>query len=222
MLTTKQQESFQNLKDGKLNTKQKADFYYRLSNILKTELESIDDLILLIDEIPDGYEKKIDFRKSAVLAMKLTERLIEKVDPLPVVYPGGKAVKNFLAKQPSYIPNFDDLKVMHVLSYKPTAEEMSFFDQFSKHRRALDKIANPEKPPHEYVVYDQEEVKKVIDNEMVLRGIEEYTTETQPACGTQEDLLVLNSLMQAQKMGQFVPERTIKEMKKKFGIEEPK
>ena len=221
MLTTKQQESLQNLKDGKLNTKQKADFYYRLSNILKTELENLDDLLLLLDEIPDSYEKKIDFRKAAVSAMKLTEKLIEKVDPLPVVYPGGKAVKNFLIKNQSYIPGHEGPKTMLTIRYTPPKDEMLFFDQFSTHIRALEKTATPKKPFDEYKVLDPEDASQAVKNEMALRGIKEYTEETRPAPGTPEDLLVLNSLLQAQKMGMHPPSETIKELKRKLGIQEP-
>ena len=61
MLTYKQEETFQRLKEGKLTASQKADFYYRLSGILKKDLEGRNYLSRLLHEIPPkGILKKIN------------------------------------------------------------------------------------------------------------------------------------------------------------------
>lgn len=91
MLTDKQKETFQKLKDGKLTASERADFYYRLSGILKRDLEGLKDLSRLLDEIPEGNLKKINMMGAALTAMKLTEKLIQKLKP-PHVQP--KIVNN--------------------------------------------------------------------------------------------------------------------------------
>ena len=90
MLTENQKEAFRKIKekikleDGGLNAKQKGDFYYRMSKILKDELEGLKDLAFLLDELPDSYMRKIDFRDVVIAAMKLTEELVQRIDPWPV------------------------------------------------------------------------------------------------------------------------------------------
>jgi hypothetical protein len=81
MLTDNQRKTFQDIQEGKLNPKQKGDFYYRMSKILKEELEGLDDASRLLDELPESYLEKIDFEKIAVFATGLTEKLIEKRSP---------------------------------------------------------------------------------------------------------------------------------------------
>jgi hypothetical protein len=81
MLTDKQKETFQKLKDGKLTTSEKADFFYRLSGILKKDLKGLKDLSLLLDEIPEGNLKKINMLDSVTSAMELTKKLIQKLNP---------------------------------------------------------------------------------------------------------------------------------------------
>ena len=81
MLTDKQEETFQKLNAGKLTASEKADFYYRLSGILKKDLEGLKDLSRLLDEIPKGNLKKINLMDAATTAMELTEKLIKKLNP---------------------------------------------------------------------------------------------------------------------------------------------
>lgn len=138
MLTRRQQETFQKLKEGKLTTKQKADFYYRVSNILKDDLESIDDLMRLIDELPDAYLEKIDFRKAAVSAMKLTETLIKKLDPVPL------SVSDDLTYQAvSYLTVHNvrhgkpDTTINVKTTYAPTEDEIEFFKMLKAHADGL-------------------------------------------------------------------------------------
>ncbi len=81
MLTDKQEMTFQKLKAGELTASEKADFYYRLSGILKKDLEGLKDLSRLLDEIPEGSLKKINLVEAAVTAMDLTEKIVKKLDP---------------------------------------------------------------------------------------------------------------------------------------------
>lgn len=109
MLTQNQKEAFKKIKekvsveDGGLNAKQKGDFYYRMSKILKDELEGLNDLVFLMNELPDSYLEKIDLNETAKSAMKLTEELIKKLNPpqirakqLKNKKVGYVAVKNFI------------------------------------------------------------------------------------------------------------------------------
>ena len=86
MLTDTQKKTFNDLKDGKLSPKQKADFYFRMSNILKEKLEEVKDAIYLLNEIPDSYLEKIDLAEAATGAMKLSEAILKK-RALPQVRP---------------------------------------------------------------------------------------------------------------------------------------
>lgn len=101
MLTDRQKETFKELKEGKLTAKQKADFYYRMSNILKDNLEGLEEMAFLLKEIPDNYLEKINLIVAAISAMKLTEELIKKLDPPQVRKknlvgkPALEAVKSF-------------------------------------------------------------------------------------------------------------------------------
>lgn len=79
MMTDTQKETLKDLKNGKLNPKQKADFYYRMSNILRAYLDGIDEAVHLLNEIPDSYLKKIDFAVSAVNTMHLCEMILQKM-----------------------------------------------------------------------------------------------------------------------------------------------
>jgi len=81
MLTDKQEKTFQKLKVGELNASERADFYYRLSGILKKDLGGLRDLSRLLDEIPEGNLKKINLMEAATAAMELTEKLVKKLDP---------------------------------------------------------------------------------------------------------------------------------------------
>ena len=92
MLTDTQKGTLLKLKDGKLTPKQKADFYYRMSNILKKELEGLDDVLLLLEEIPDTYLEKISLQNTAAPAMKLATKILEKVG-LPHVRRKGMPYK---------------------------------------------------------------------------------------------------------------------------------
>lgn len=100
MLTDTQSKGFKDVKEaGKLSPKQKADFYFRMSKILKEQLEKIRDAVYLLNEIPDSYLEKIDFAEAAIDAMQLSETVLKKMQ-LPTVQPTFnktkiQAVKSF-------------------------------------------------------------------------------------------------------------------------------
>lgn len=102
MLTENQKKTFQELKEGKLTAKQRTDFYYRMSKILKNELERIEEMTCLLNELPDVYLEKVDFTNTIAAAMELTETLLKKLDPPQIrakhtknQYVGFSAVKSF-------------------------------------------------------------------------------------------------------------------------------
>lgn len=87
MLTDTQKKTFKDLNDGKkLSPKQKADFYYRMSNILKDKLEDTKYAMYLLNVLPDSYLEKIDLSDAATSSMQLSETILKKMS-LPQVQP---------------------------------------------------------------------------------------------------------------------------------------
>ncbi len=114
MLTDRQKETFKDLKEGKLTPKQKADFYYRMSNILKDNLEGLEDVAFLLNEIPASYLEKINLIAAATSAMKFTEKLIETTNPPQV------RKKNFV--------NATELEAVKCFDFGPLNETHYFKD----------------------------------------------------------------------------------------------
>ena len=84
MLTDKQKQTFKDLKAGKLTARQKADFFYRMSNILKSNLDDIRELSCMFDELPESYLEKINLREAGLHVMGLTEKIVEKIQPAEI------------------------------------------------------------------------------------------------------------------------------------------
>ena len=84
MITDAQEETLKKLEAGKLSPKQKADFYYRMSNILKNYLEGLNEAAYLLDAIPDSYLEKINLQGAAAKSMLLCEAMMKQLD-LPTV-----------------------------------------------------------------------------------------------------------------------------------------
>lgn len=140
MLTVKQKAIFQELKQGKLTPKQKADFYYRMSKIFKAEAEStIKEMSMLLDEIPDTYLDKIDFYAMANDSMELLEKLAERLEPAPVYnMEDGKIVsRRYRVEINNPLPDIivrDDYKPLAILNvtYQPDESEAKFIDGLQK------------------------------------------------------------------------------------------
>lgn len=170
MLTTRQQESFQKLKEGRLTTKQKADFYYRVSNILKDDLESIDDQIRLLEDLPNSYLEKIDFRKATLSAMKLTEMLLKKLDPTPVsVSEDGayQAVSYFAAR--NIFPDLPDTTINFKAVSEPTKEEIDFFNKLKWHAKGLNALTETG-GKHALSVYGPDQINEEFVSMVLCEG----------------------------------------------------
>ena len=164
MLTDKQEETFQKLKAGELTASEKADFYYRLSGILKKELDGIGDLSRLLNEIPDSYLKKIDVRGAAIAAMKLTEKLVERVGPAPIAAKDqdGKyhVYRHFRVDMSGQLRGLTQSTVDIDVVYEPTKEEIQFFGQLMYHITRLEEIYRFNERPNE--VFTPVELDKTV------------------------------------------------------------
>jgi len=153
MLNSKQRETFQKIKEGGLTAKQKGDFYYRMSKILKDELEGLNDLVFLLNELPDSYMKnKIGFEKAAVDAMGLTEKLIDMLDPPAIREDDHQAKQRFRVDLASALPGFPSTVAMYKASYSPSEEEIAFSHRLSCHTQRLKEILTGGQYPKLYSV----------------------------------------------------------------------
>lgn len=141
MLTVKQKTMLQELRQGeKMDAKEKADFYYRMSKIFKAEAEStIKEMSLLLDEIPDTYLEKIDFYEMANDSMELLEKLVERLEPAPTYGDGEdkKVSRQYRVNINNPIPEIiqaDDYKPLAVIAvtYRPDESEIRFAERLKK------------------------------------------------------------------------------------------
>jgi hypothetical protein len=154
MLSTTQRETFQKIKEGGgLTAKQKGDFYYRMSKILKDELEGLNDLVFLLNELPDSYMKnKIDFKKVAVDAMGLTEKLIDMLDPPAIREDNHQAKQRFRVDLASALPGFPSTIAIYKAFYSPSKEEIDFSHRLLCHTQRLKEILTGGQLPKLYSV----------------------------------------------------------------------
>ena len=161
MLTENQKEAFRKIKEkvkvesGGLNAKQRGDFYYRMSKILKEEIEGLNDLVFLLNELPDSYLEKIDLRDAALSAMDLTEKLTRMLAPSPIAAPDEKGIRHvfrhFMVELPNPFPGMQTATASIKATYEPTSEEIVFFNQFVGHIGKLEEIYDEnEHDPHHY------------------------------------------------------------------------
>jgi hypothetical protein len=167
-----QKKAFQDLKDGKLTPKQKADFYYRLSGILKNDLEGFEDMTHLLDELPPSYLEKIDYRKAANAATGLLQKLIQKLGPSSIAEPDENGVRHvfryFQVDLGSSLPGAKGATAHIKTVYEPTAEEIVFFNQLTGHIGQLEEeIADNEHDPR---VYTPDEFNQVVLPALKARG----------------------------------------------------
>lgn len=159
MLNPKQRETFQKIRDkvtvehGGLSAKQRGDFHYRMSKILKDELEGLNDLVFLLNELPDSYlENKVDLRKAAVDAMGLTEKLIDMLDPPAIREDDHQAKQRFRVDLASVLPGFPSTIAMYNTSYLPSEEEIDFSNRLLYHTQRLKEILTGGQLPKLYSV----------------------------------------------------------------------
>jgi len=233
MLTENQKEAFRKIKkktkveDGGLNAKQKGDFYYRMSKILKEDLGGLDDLVFLLNELPDSYLEKINLSETADSAMRLMEKLVDKVNPTVIV--NGKAVQIFKIKRPSFVPGINEFIVNVKVTYTPTNEGKCFLDRLANHIKRMEATTSPTKDSHIYTPeeFTDEFLAKRIgwkwspERGLIIEPGHEITEETEPDPGTDENLLILNALLQARYLGNPVPKGQIEKLMKLCHVEPP-
>lgn len=163
MLTDRQKETFKDLKDGKLTPKQKADFYYRMSNILKDNLEGLGDVAFLLNEIPASYLEKINLIAAATFAMNLTEKLTEMLDPSPFAAKDkdGKyhVFRHFRVDMSGKLRGVTQATADIDVVYEPTEEEVLFFRELAYHITKLEEMYQQNERPNELFTSDEFEKK---------------------------------------------------------------
>jgi hypothetical protein len=171
MLTENQKDTFQELKEGKLTSKQKTDFYYRMSKILKSELEGIEELSHLLEDLPDSYLEKIDFTKTAIAAMELTEKLVKRLDPAypspiakdidgneydiseggPWKMVGRRVIRHFKIDMSDQLPGLTEALAGVEVSYEPFQEEVALLHRLTEHQMTIKRIRDESaNDPHIY------------------------------------------------------------------------
>lgn len=183
VLTETQKETLDKLKEGKLSPKQRSDFYYRMSKILKQEIEGLEDISLLIDELPESYLEKIDLREAAIRAMKLTEKLIKKTRPaLTYSTPNDKndkfvAVRNYWVDFGSLIQGLEQYPYKIKVTFKPTKEDIEYFRKVLEYlMHSSDRIYN--------FSFDNKAVFKIDDLNKVLSELPEKRLELPKSADT--------------------------------------
>lgn len=158
MLTDKQEKTFQKLKAGELTPSEKADFYYRMSGILKKELEGIKDLSRLMDEMPENHLKKIVTREVAISAMGLTEKLVRRFEPAylsPIddknLAGGRQIIRRYKVAIESNLPGITGAIAHIKASYEPTKGEMEFVRRVGEHHVDIENMRRHfERDPRTY------------------------------------------------------------------------
>jgi len=166
MLTKPQQKMFDKIRKGELKPKKKGDFYYRMSKILAKRLDELETTSFLLGEIPESYQspEKIDLIKAAIHAMKLTEELVERLEPafvFPIIKDddgnesdyqsprkdnkhrqrvGSRIIRRYKVNVKSYLRGLTDETAMIRVSYEPSKEEIDFLNQLTDHQSRLDGI----------------------------------------------------------------------------------
>jgi len=153
MLTENQKKTFQKVKAGKLNKKQTADFYYRMSKILKNELNGIEEMTRLLNELPDNYLDKIDLNKITPTAMELTEKLVTRLDPSPYASRDTEGkyhiFRHYRVNLAGSIPLLGDATASVDVCYEATTEEVKFFSRLIDHIAFLEETYRCNERPNE-------------------------------------------------------------------------
>jgi len=165
MLTEPQQKKFEMIRMNKLTPKEKGDFYFRMSVILKKRLDELETISCLLKEIPRSYQsfEKINFLKAANLAMEITEELVERLDPAfvsPIIkdsagnecdYPphkdgkhrqrvGSRIIRRYQINVKSYMPGLTGGIATIRVAYEPSKAEIDFLDHLTNHQSKLDEV----------------------------------------------------------------------------------
>jgi len=190
---------FDKIKAGSLTAKQKGDFYYRMSKVLKKRLDELETILYLLDEIPESYQSqdKMDLRKAAINAMDITDKLIERLDPAfisPIIKDrdgnecdyrehvegarreGSRVIRHFNVDMKSYLPGITNGRATIKVSYEPTDEEIEFIRRINEHQYKIDEIRNNSERPHR--LYSAKEFNDIVIPKLKARGTNfKYDTE---------------------------------------------
>lgn len=188
---------FDKIKDGKLTAKQKGDFYFRMSKILMKKLDELETISDLLNAIPLSYQDKIDLRKPAIHAMKITDKLIERLDPAfisPIIKDqngkecdyrehsrgarrvGSRIIRRYQVDMRSYLPGITEGNATIKVSYEPTKEEIELIHQVTEHQYNIDEIRNDSERPHR--LYSSKEFNEIVIPRLKSRGLNfKYETE---------------------------------------------
>lgn len=198
MLTRVQMRTFQDLKDGKLTPKQKADFYYRVSKILKNNLKSIKEMAIWLDELPDSYLEKIEFYAAATDSLVLLEKLLDHLELYPAVELGEKhrvllqlkvEVDNPL---PNVMLNEGNKVVANVtLSYEPAESEIKLSEEL---RDLKARVGSRLSTSTSHKIYTKEEFDSIVEK---LKGKKDFKAFMDNAIGAKADLKELISQTQS-------------------------
>jgi hypothetical protein len=199
MISKPQQKMFDKIKAGSLTAKQKGDFYYRMSKVLKKRLDELETILYLLDEIPESYQSqdKMDLRKAAINAMDITDKLIERLDPAfisPIIKDrdgnecdyrehvegarreGSRVIRHFNVDMKSYLPGITNGRATIKVSYEPTDEEIEFIRRINEHQYKIDEIRNNSERPHR--LYSAKEFNDIVIPKLKARGTNfKYDTE---------------------------------------------
>jgi len=135
------ENKLQMLKDGKLNPKQKADFYYKMAKILAKELGRLKEISMMLEATPDSYLTKIDLRDAALFAMDLTETLIKRANPPRIsqeLTDGSlHAERLYKIDLGNSLPGLKYATLDLNIVSKPTREELRFNRRLRDHKTAI-------------------------------------------------------------------------------------
>ena len=170
MLTENQKEAFRKIKEkvkpeeGGLTAKQKGDFYFRMSKILKDDLEGLNGLTTLLNELPDSYLEKINLSKVTQFAMKLTEELVKKIGPSPYAARDGEGKYHihrfYRVDMTDKLLGLTQATASIEVIYEASEEEVQFFRRLTEHTSRLEAMYQENERPNE--ILTPEEMEKSV------------------------------------------------------------
>jgi hypothetical protein len=153
----------QQLKDGKMSPKQKADFYFKMAKIVERELDRLAEITDLLDVIPNSYLKNIDFSKASMSVMKLTESLVEATDPSPYASrdADGKhhIYRHYMVNLAGSVPMLGNATASVDVSYEATLDEVKFFSRLIDHIVLLEEMYRNNERPNKILSLQEMEKK---------------------------------------------------------------
>jgi hypothetical protein len=163
------EEKLRRLKDGTLRGKPKADFQFKMAKILERELNRLEELSLLLDATPDNYLKNIDFKKMALAAMSLTQKLIAQTGHAPIIKENDKyyVTKTYMLTSFPGLPELNNSVLLLSVRYEPLDEDLIFARQLAGFLTVLNTIIND---PLDHQPHSMEEYNSAIASRLRSRS----------------------------------------------------